>query len=237
MCTYPNFFPPYFSCPFCMFSIFVFLAFSFVFSALLRKWRRTLFVLELRHLFLRYSVRLVKEIVKLLKKSERWENKWSKVKTLQDKPRSRWPVFFTNCVKNVIEKAVSICVIIQQDCKVKRKNFSFTISKSRAQRYGPTKVGKPWKEKRRCTLHAGMASLRRICKLYTKGRPAGKLTWCEPSSNHLDYRWWDNIQRSSPQNTGQAKTTTTLHLGNCEFRHAMGAHTFCTSPLRKCQKS
>ena len=29
--------------------------------------------------------------------------------------------FFTNCVKNVIEKAVSICVIIQQDCKVKRK--------------------------------------------------------------------------------------------------------------------
>ena len=52
-------------------------------------------------------------------KSERWKNKWSKVKTLPDKPRSRWPVFFANCVKNVIEKAVSICVIIQQDCKVK----------------------------------------------------------------------------------------------------------------------
>ena len=51
----------------------------------------------------------------LLKKSERRENKWSKVKTLQDKPRSRWPGFFTNCVKNVIEKALSICVIIQQD--------------------------------------------------------------------------------------------------------------------------
>ena len=94
MSTYASFFPPYFSCPFCRFSIFVFLAFSFVFSTLSRKWRRTLFVLELRHLFLRYSVHLVKEIVKLLKKSERWENKWSKVKTLRDKPRSRWPVFF-----------------------------------------------------------------------------------------------------------------------------------------------
>ena len=74
MCTYASFFPPYFSCPFCRFSIFVFLAFSFVFSTLSRKWRRTLFVLELRHLFFRYSVHLVKEIVKLLKKSERWEN-------------------------------------------------------------------------------------------------------------------------------------------------------------------
>ena len=116
---YPIFFPPYFSCPFCRFSIFVFGAFSFVFSTLWRKWRRTLFVLEIRHLFLRYSVHLVKEIIKFLKKFERWENKWSKVKTLQDKPRSRWPVFFfTNCVKNVIEKPVSICVIIQQDCKV-----------------------------------------------------------------------------------------------------------------------
>ena len=83
-------------------------AFSIVFSTLSRKRRRTLFVLELRHLFLRYSVHLVKEIVKLL-------NKWSKVKTLQDKPSSRWPGFFTNCVKNVLEKAVSICIIIQQD--------------------------------------------------------------------------------------------------------------------------
>ena len=120
MCTYANFFLPYFSRPFCRFSIFVFLAFSFVFSTLSRKWRRTLFVRELRHLFLRYSVHLVKEIVKLLKKSERWKNKWSKVKTLPDKPRSRWPVFLQTVWKMLSKKAVSICVIIQQDCKVKR---------------------------------------------------------------------------------------------------------------------
>ena len=92
--------------------------------------------------------------------------------------------------------------------------------------------------KRKKAVHISCRhGIRRICKLYTKGRPAGKLTWCEPSSNHLDYRWWDNIQRSSPQNTGLAKTATTLHLENCECRHVMGARTFYTSLLRKCQKS
>ena len=164
------FFPPYFSCPFCRFSIFVFLALSFVFSTLSRKWRRTRFVLELRHLFLRYSVHLVKEIVKLLKKSERWENKWSKVKTLQDKPRSRWLGFSTNCVKNVIEKAVSICVIIQQDWKVKRKLqlHNIKVSSTTVWRYV---TNKGWKAlKRKKAVHT---SFRRICKLYTKGRPAG----------------------------------------------------------------
>ena len=66
-------------------------------------------------------------------------NKWSKVKILEDKPRSGWPLFFNQsiylrqyvgwgcpdhpnqrlmykthdkCVRNVIRKAVSICVII-----------------------------------------------------------------------------------------------------------------------------
>ena len=238
MCTYANFFPPYFLCPFCRFSIFVFVAFSFVFSTLSRKWRRALFVLELRHLFFRYSVHLIKEIVKLLKKSERWENKWSKVKTLQDKPRSRWPVFFTNCVKNVIEKAVSICVIIQQDCKVKRKLqlHNIKVSSTTVWRYV---TNKGWKAlKRKMAVHTSCRhGIRRIFKLYTKGRPAGKLTWCELSSNHLDYRWWDNMHRSSPHNTGLAKTATTLHLENCELRHAMGGRTFYTSPLRKCQKS
>ena len=54
------------------------------------------------------------------------------VKTLEDKPSSVWPSFF-KCVRNVIEKPVSICVIILQDRKVK-KNFNFTISKFRAKR-------------------------------------------------------------------------------------------------------
>ena len=29
--------------------------------------------------------------------------------------------------------------------------------------------------------------VRRICQLYTKGGPAGKLTWCEPPRDHLNY--------------------------------------------------
>ena len=99
-----NFFPkcartPYFLCPFYRFSIFVSVAFSFVFSTLSRKWRRTLFVLELRHIFFRYFVHLVKEIVKLLKKSERWENKWSKVKTLQDNQGVGGRFFYKLCEK------------------------------------------------------------------------------------------------------------------------------------------
>ena len=158
MCSYANFFPPYFSCPFCRFSIFVFVAFSFVFSTLSRKWRRTLFVLELRHLFFRYSVDLVKEVVKLLKKSERWENKWSKVKTLQDKPRSRWPVFFYKLCEKCYRKSCKYMRNNSTRLKGKKKLQLNNIKVSSTTVMWPTKVGKPWREKRRCTLHAGMAS-------------------------------------------------------------------------------
>ena len=60
-----------------------------------------------------------KKIVKLLKKSERCPNKWSKVKTLEDKPGVHGR-FITNCVRNIIEKALSICLIIPQNRKVKK---------------------------------------------------------------------------------------------------------------------
>ena len=40
-----------------------------------------------------------KKIVKLLKKSKRLPNKWSKVKTLEDKPRSEWPFYHKLCEK------------------------------------------------------------------------------------------------------------------------------------------
>ena len=54
--------------------------------------------------------------------------------------------------------------------------------------------------------------VRGICQLYTKGGPAGKLMWCEPPRDHLDYRKRDNIQRSSPQNTGRAKRVSDYAL-------------------------
>ena len=60
---------------------------------------------------------------------------------------SGWPLVL-KCVRNVVEKAVSIWVIILQDRMVKK--FNFTISKFRAQQYEdvwPTKVSKPSREK------------------------------------------------------------------------------------------
>ena len=138
-------------------------------------------------------------------------NKWSKVKTLEDKPKSVWPSFL-KCVTNVIEKAVSTCVMNLQGRKVKKK-FNFTKSKFRAQRYEdiwPAKVGKPWREK-------GGPHADRIWRFYCKGRPASKLTWCEPSGDHLDYLWRENIERTNPQITGRAKAMTMLRLEKCNL--------------------
>ena len=124
MCMYARFFPSYFSCPFCRFSIFVFFPFSIIFFTLSRKWRPTLFALKLRRLFFWFSGHSVKEIFKLLNKV--WMikvNKLSKAKTLEDKTRSVWPSF-SQCVRNVIEKAVSICVLNLHNTKVKKTSNS-----------------------------------------------------------------------------------------------------------------
>ena len=154
----------------------------------------------------------------------------------KETPRSRWPLFYKLCKK-----------CYRKSCKYMRNNSTRLKGKKKLQLNNikvssttvmwPTKVGKPWREKRRCTLHAGMASEEFANFNYTKGRPAGKLTWYEHSKDHLDYRWWDNIQRFSPQNTGRAKTAITLRLQKCEYRHALGARTFYTSPLRKCTET
>ena len=53
---------------------------------------------------LRSSGHSVKEIAKLLKKTERWVNKWSKRKSFEDKPGTGQPSVLTNCARNVIEK-------------------------------------------------------------------------------------------------------------------------------------
>ena len=154
----------------------------------------------------------------------------------KETPRSRWPSFYKLCKK-----------CYRKSCKYMRNNSTTLKGEKKLQLNNikvssttvmwPTKVGKPWREKRRCTLHAGMASEEFANFNYTKGRPAGKLTWYEHSRDHLDYRWWDNIQRFSPQNTGRAKTAITLRLQKCEYRHVLGARTFYTSPLGKCTKT
>ena len=197
-----------------------------------------MFVLELRHLFLWSSGHSVKKIAKLLKKSERWPNKWSKVKTLEDKPRSGWPFFHKMCEKYYRKSCKYMC---NNSTKQKGKKISTSHyqSKFRAQRYGdklPKRVGKPSREKGNAHFMQAWCQ-KDICQFYTKGGPAGKLTGCEPPRDHLYYRRRDNIQRSRPQNTGWATTVTTLRLEKCDFGHALGARKFYTSLLRKCQKT
>ena len=162
-------------------------------------------------------------------------NKWSKVKTLEDKPRSVWPSFF-KCVRNVIEKAVSLCVINLQDRKVKKTSTSqYQSFEHNGMKIYDQQRLESLEEKK--AAHMRRHGVRRIWKLYSKGRPAGNLMWCEASGDHLDYRWPENIQRTSPQITGRSKAVTTLRLKKCGFRHTLGARTFFTSPLRKCQKT
>ena len=76
-----------------------------------------------------------KKIAKLLKKSERWPNKWSKVKTLEDKPRSGWPLFHKLCEQYYRK---SCKYIRNNSTKQKGKTISTSHyrSKFRAQRYG-----------------------------------------------------------------------------------------------------
>ena len=82
----------------------------------------------------RYSDYSVKEIAKLLKKAERWVNKWLKRKSFEGKPRSGRPSVLTNYARNVITKAEYKRNIIQQERLPKK--FNITISTFRAQRYG-----------------------------------------------------------------------------------------------------
>ena len=118
-----------------------------------------------------------------------------------------------------------------------KENFSFTLAiEHKGMGINYQKMLESLEEKK--AVHTScMHGVRRICQLYTKGGPAGKLTRCKPLRDHLDYRRRDNIQRSSLENTGRAKTVTTLRLEESDFGHALGARTFYTSSLRKCQKT
>ena len=118
--------------------------------------------------------------------------------------------------------------------KKKLQLHNIKVSSTTVWRYMTSKDWEALRRKRRRTCRH---DVRRIWKLYSKGRPASELTWCEPSGDHLNYRWLVNIQRTSPQITRRAKTVTMLRLEKCVFRHTLGARTFYTSPLRKCQKT
>ena len=116
--------------------------FFFIFCTLSRKWRPALFVLTLRHLFLQSYGHSVTVSAKLLNKCERY--KWTGVQ--------KWMAvfFWFKCVRNVIEKAVSTCVIILQDRKVKKIQLhNFKVSSTTVWRYMTNKGWKAVNRKRR----------------------------------------------------------------------------------------
>ena len=125
-------------------------------------------------------------------------------------------------MRNIIEKAASICVIIPQNRKVKKFQLHIIDQSFEHNGMGISYQKKLESLEEKKAVHTSCKhGVKRICQLYTKGGLAGKLTRREPPRDHLDYRRRDNIQRSSPLTTGQAKTVTTLRLEECDFGHAL----------------
>ena len=169
MCPFASFFfPQYFSCPFCRSFVFVFLPFSFIFSTLSRKWRRTLFMLLLRHLFLRYSGHLVKfsQIVE-----EVWTMSEQVVKSkdvrrqTKETPRSRWPLFYKLC-KKCYRKSCKYMPNNSTRLKGKKK-LQLNNIKVSSTTDGRYVTNKGWKAlKRKKAVHTLCRhGIRRICKL------------------------------------------------------------------------
>ena len=126
---------------------------------------------------------------------ERWSSEWSKVKTLEDNQGVDGP-FFTNCVRNIIEKAVSICVIIPKNRKVKK--FQLHIIDQSFEHNGMDISH----QKRLESLDLNKA-VHTSCKHVSEGfvnfipkrdRPVNS-RHVNPPRDHLDYRRWDNMQR------------------------------------------
>ena len=134
---YARFFPPYFSCPFCRFSIFgIFIVFFYFLYSFMKMKAYTVCARPRASIFMVFWLFSQKNICQISSR------------------------FFTNCVRNIIEKAVSIYVILPQNRKVQKIPLTLSI-KVLAQRYGdklPKKSWKALKRKMQCTLHASMVS-------------------------------------------------------------------------------
>ena len=129
----------------------------------------------------------------------------------------------------------------RKSCKSIRNNQKnqlyncIKVSSTTVWRYMTNNGWKALKRKRRRTCGHGV---RMICKIYSKGWLAGKLTWCEPFRDHLDYRWRDNIQRYSPKTLDELRQWLRFAWENVSLDTLLGARTVYASPLiRKYQKT
>ena len=143
------------------FSILVVLSFSFIFSTPSWKWRPTLFVLELRHLFLWSSGHSVQNKCQIVE--EVWTMTEQVVKSKELRRQTKeWMAAFT---QTQCEKCY------RKGCKYMRNNFTKQKGKKvqlhiidqsfehNGMRISYQKIG--WKalnRKRRCTLHSSMVS-------------------------------------------------------------------------------
>ena len=125
------FFPQYFSCPFCRFSVFVFLPFSFIFSTLAYTVCATAQA-SIFTVFWAISQRNFQIVEEVWTMSEQVVKSKDVRRQTKETPRSRWPLFYKLCKK-----------CYRKSCKYMRNNstrlkgkksFNLTISKFRAQR-------------------------------------------------------------------------------------------------------
>ena len=106
-------------------------------------------------------------------------------------------VFFTNCVRTINEKVVSICLIIPKNRKVKK--FQLYIIDQSFENNGMginyRKKLEALKRKRRCTLHASMcqkdlpskeANSRDLSRLETIWIIVDETTYNDPAPKTLD---------------------------------------------------
>ena len=84
--------------------------------------------------------------------------------------------FFTNCARNIIEKAVSIWVIIPQNRKVKK--FQLHII-DQSFEHNSIEISYQKKSESLEEKKAVHPSCRHVSEGFAKGGPAGRLTRCE----------------------------------------------------------
>ena len=83
--------------------------------------------------------------------------------------------FFTNCVRNIIEKAVGICLIIPQNREVKKFELHIIDQSFEHNGKGIRYQKKLESLEEEEAVHTSCKhGVGRICQLYTKGGPAGK---------------------------------------------------------------
>ena len=227
-------FTPYFSCPFCTFppSTFVFMAVFFNFLYTYTKTKaHTVCGRAQASILLSFWRRLNDDMGEKVVRRKH-------LKTANQGVDGRFSrsfyfcfcfCFFTNRrnrVRNVIEKAIT---------NQSFENNGMHIYLIYDQQFR-NKGGKALTEEKKNDARF-RHGVRKPCKLIEKvDRPANSRD-TSPIATIWSI-WRDNIlQRSIPQNTGQAETATTLRLEKkCDFRHASGA-LFYTSQFRKYQKT